>query len=134
MACVVAVSLLGCADQPTTTGGDNLVGIRPAKPSIDNPTGEETPANPKIFEGMQSKVEYRFHNVGGDVFAESITTETPIPGVCDSDPCEVIAIHYVNTDHNGLENVDMISSEGQQICKLQLNQGEIVSSDCSWYR
>ncbi|HSD89947.1 MAG TPA: hypothetical protein VLB44_20590 [Kofleriaceae bacterium] len=90
--------------------------------------------NPKIFEGMESKIEFRFHNIGGDVFAETIQLDSPLPGVCTSDPCEVVAIHYVDTDHNGLENVDLISTEGQLICKLQLAEGQVIARDCSWYR
>ena len=137
MACVAALSLFGCADQPTTTGGEDLVGVRPAKPSIDDPTNLHTPVNPQIFEGMSGRTHVRQPDVQtSGTFAETIKPDGLVPGVCDN--CEVIAIHVPSHsgtgDHTGLDNVDMYSSDGTYLCSLTRDSsGLLVQNDCGWY-
>ena len=131
MFCVAALALTGCVDE-TSTGGAYLNGMRPAKPSLDNPDNSPLPANPEIFEGMNKRASIKMPDLADGVYAESMKPPVPMEGVCDD--CEVIAFH-IEDDISGLEEIRVFSDGGEYLCRIQLNdEGQVTVDDCKWYR
>lgn len=131
--CVAGLSLTGCLDEPTT-GGGYLAGMRPAKPSIDNPTNSDLPAYPDIFEGMSSRSAFTMPDLNADnVFVETMTPPVPMPEVCEN--CQVTAAHVVD-DSYMLEEIRVFSDGGVPICRIFLDteSGTTIHDDCGWTR
>jgi hypothetical protein len=130
--CVAALSLTGCLDD-TSTGGGHMEGMRPAKPSLDNPSNSPLPANPDIFEGMNQRASIRMPELSTDgVWAEAIKPPVPMEGVCDD--CEVIAFHITNKDTSALEEIRVFSDGGTYLCRITFDQDQVTIDSCRWYR
>jgi hypothetical protein len=129
ISCVAALSLAGCLDDPTT-GGGYLEGMRPAKPSLDNPNNSPLPVNPEIFEGMNKASSIEMPELDTNVIVETISPPVPMDEVCDN--CQVIAFHIHHSD--SLDEIRVFSDGGNFLCKIFLNDKGSVVDDCGWTR
>lgn len=128
--CVAALSLAGCVDQETT-GGGQLAGMRPAKPSIDDPGNLPTGANPTIFEGMNYKSTISIPDVDADGMYGHLggmnEPAVPAPHVCES--CEVTAIK-LPAQQNGIDEVHLVKDGETEVCRIYLNDNDVVINEC----
>jgi hypothetical protein len=130
--CVGVLALVGCVDQETT-GGGQLEGIRPAKPSIDNPNNNPEGVNPVIDETMSPKSPIRLRDVDveglGTIDGKQLPSE-PAPEVCEN--CTVSPIK-LPSERNGIDEVRIVSDGGFELCRIYLNDGKVVVSECDTY-
>lgn len=134
MLCVALFSV-GCATDVETTGGGFLAGLRPAKPSLDDP-GTPSGSVPDISgNGFQNagmfKQDQLLHQ--SDLSAESIKDgNAPLPNeVCGGCEVTLITVSGNTADNGGIGEIDVVNDGGDHICSLVRGpDGEIDSSDC----
>ena len=129
MFCVGALSLVGCVDQEVT-GGGQLEGMRPAKPSLEELTSNPA-GGPLVFEGMNQNPATK--NVGhfdanwfGTLGGVMLPPE-PAREVCEN--CMVTAIKLPHDD-GGIDEVRIVSDGGLELCRIYLNDGQAVVNEC----
>lgn len=132
LAAVTALAMFGCADQVETTQGGNLDGIRPAKPSPDNPN--PAASGSKQFEGMQgawylSLDDVSFSGQPGTFSEEMNPQDNGGENLCES--CEVIAVH---TSDGYIDNVDMLAIDGSFLCRIRQTAVRVLENSCNWVR
>ena len=128
---LAALSLIGCATDNDGEGGAYLVGMRPAKPSIDDAKPVLPEANAALTHIYNGGLIWD-RGVGdgvytGDVSAEEISVPFPISGLCKVCDSGVIALR---DPRNPLE-LTILDELGNQFCKIWVDRdGNIETTDC----
>ena len=129
---LAALSLIGCATDNDGEGGAYLVGMRPAKPSIDDSKPALPQANAELTHLYNGGLAWDIHGVGGNmdgvtVSAEEISVPFPIEGLCKVCDTGVIALR----DPRNPFELQIIDELGNQFCKIWLDSdGNIETTDC----
>lgn len=136
--CIAALSLVGCADVETVNGG-HLAGMRPAKPSLENPNDSDFPQTPDQFvDGVNQRGMFDLpeglDRIPG-VYAETIDDGYyPLPGnVCGGCQVTLITVPPRDTSTNSdFGEIHVVNDGGNRICKILMNQdGSLDTRDCS---
>lgn len=128
-ALVAALSLFGCATDNDGEGGAHLAGLRPAKPSLDDPKSIGPALNPAIEHLLNGGLvrDLRGGNFVADpeISAETIKPPFPIRGVCNV--CEVVVLH----DRRVPGELNVLDEYGQYFCRFRvLDDGRVVDEGC----
>lgn len=128
-ALVAALSMFGCATDNDGEGGGHLAGLRPAKPSIDDPKSvgpTPSPAIEKILNGDMG-----FDVRGGDfladpeISAETIKSPFPIKGICET--CDLVVLK----DRRVPGELNVLDQYGRFFCTLWVgDDGHVNSTNC----
>ena len=125
--------VVGCATDNDGEGGGHQVGLRPAKPSLDDtkaPTPQANDALNHYFNGGLS-MDLRGANTDGDnndmISAEHINVPFPIEGLCEI--CDEGVIALRNPRNPG--ELQIIDDVGNLFCKIWVDdRGHIETTDC----
>lgn len=122
LACAAALSLFGCADDPTSTSGDNEVNVAGTKEAQN--FREDT-----LWKRLAENLHYRFEDVR---FSEKAGTfsETLMPDGWDGKACmdcEILAVHESN---GRIDDVGLWTLEGNLVCRIRQTATTIVSNTC----
>jgi hypothetical protein len=131
---LVVISLTGCATDNDGEGGAYLAGMRPAKPSIDDPTGTGLPQPPVgQTETIQQKGMIHLPDIAEGLYAETIKPWFEVRNLCEN--CEVTLVTVPTADktaNDGIGEISVVSDGGDQLCKIYLDQnGNLNTTDCS---
>lgn len=130
IAAALFVSLIGCAGDNDGEGGAYLFGMRPAKPSLDDPKPPRIDINPAIqfllTRGGPIPLGESFPTPdGGEVSAELITPPFPIEGLCPG--CDAVVL----TDARDPGELNLVEPDGQFLCRIWIAEdGHIEMTDC----
>ena len=114
LVCVAALSFAACADVETTGGGQGE-GIVPSKVA-----DQQLEHLVKQFD--PSQVTDNAQKLGG---------LAPADAICDG--CVMQAYAVVDTSA-GIDEVRVVTDGGMQVCKIFLDQGQIIIDECGWSR
>jgi hypothetical protein len=129
-AAALVVSLIGCAGEQDGEGGAFMDGLRPAKPSLDDPGPPGVDINPAVgfvlSGGAPIESELTVWTPdGGQVTAETIEVPFPIEGLCSA--CTVIVLR----DARNPAELNVVDIHGHFFCRLwTADDGHLVSTDC----
>ncbi len=129
---LAALSLVGCATDNDGEGGAYLVGMRPAKPSLDDAKPILPEANAALTHLYNGGLNWDIRGVNGGtedslISAEEISVPFPIAGLCKVCDTGVIALR---DPRNPLE-LQIIDELGNQFCKIWVDaDGNIETTDC----
>jgi hypothetical protein len=130
MFCVAALSLIGCVDEPTG-GGGQLEGLRPAKPTFDDPdvspTGANTDVNNKNAQLPPHQLPVDTDGFYGHLGGVALPPE-PAPEICPN--CEVTAIRLPEENSYGIDEVRVVSDGGLELCRIYLDDSGYVFNEC----
>lgn len=129
-ALVAALSLFGCATENDGEGGASLAGLRPAKPSADDPKSVGPALNPAIEAILNGAINQipRGGNWVADpeISAETITKPFAMKDVCDS--CDLIV---VLRDARNPGELNVLDEYGHFSCRIWLDDNnQVERSDC----
>jgi hypothetical protein len=127
---LAALSLIGCATDNDGEGGAYLVGMRPAKPSLDDSKPILPEANAALTHNYNGGLNWDDRGINGGtgdatLSAEDITLPFPIAGLCKV--CNVVALR----DPRNPYEMTILDEVGNQYCKVWLDSdGHIETTDC----
>jgi hypothetical protein len=126
MFCVALLSV-GCATDDEITGGGFLAGLRPAKPSADDP-GTAVGAVPDVSgNGLQKIGMWQQDPLlhGSDLHAETILDgHAPLPNeVCGGCEVTLITVGGTSADSGRIGEIEVVDDGGDHICTI------VVSAD-----
>ena len=134
-AIVASLVLFGCATENDGEGGGHLSGMRPAKPSLDDPKPPFATLNPAIEHVLTGglTVDIRENGAirlpgGAEISAENINVPFPIDGLCQVCDSGVIALK----DSRFPDEFHIVDDFGQFFCTVWFDQktGHIRQTNC----
>jgi hypothetical protein len=129
---LAALSLVGCATDNDGEGGAYLVGMRPAKPSLDDAKPILPQANAALTHLYNGGLAWDIRGGEGGtndvlISAEDISVPFPIEGLCKVCDTGVIALR----DPRNPSELTIVDELGNQFCKIWVTPGgEIETTDC----
>lgn len=126
----VSMSLIGCVADNDGEGGGFLEGLRPAKPSIDDPKAPVVEVNSAIqfvlHTGVPTKGDVIRTPDGVEVSAEAIAVPFPIDGLCIA--CDDVV---VLRDARAPGELHVIDDVGNFFCRIWVaDDGHLLTTDC----
>jgi hypothetical protein len=122
LACVAALSLAGCAEEPTSTSGDNEVNVAGTKEAQS--FREDT-----LWKRLAGDLHVRFEDVKFSekvgTFSEALMPESISGKTCMD--CEILAVHQSN---GRIDDIELWTYDGNLICKVRQSSTGLVSHTC----
>jgi len=109
--CVAALSLVGCAEEITPTGGMGE-GIAPYK------------LGPESFDAVKD------FDPSDVTKYEQKLSGAPIDSVCEG--C-VMDVYRVIDNSAFIDEVRVVSDGGAALCKIFVDHGQVVEDECGWF-
>jgi hypothetical protein len=123
LACVAALSLAGCAEEPTSTSGDNEVNVLGTKEG-QQLEREENPWQAKAA-NLSIKLETLTFSDHRGVWAETLVPEFD-GRTCLECNFEIMAVHQ----NNGFRDEIELWNEGSLMCHLVMTPAGLLRSTC----
>ncbi len=128
-ALIAALSLFGCATDNDGEGGGHLAGLRPAKPSADDPKSFGPAPSPAIEKILNGDMGFDIRGGGfvadPEISAETIKSPFPIKGVCET--CDLVVL----VDRRNPSELNVLDEYGRFFCRLWVSEdGHVESTDC----
>jgi hypothetical protein len=127
LACVAALSLVGCADEPTSTSGDTEINVSGTK-TPQEPLTRERDTRDAIIAGIPAGPVVEFSARIGE-WSENVRFDLGDEGVCQD--CEAIAIH--NSDGR-VDDTTLWQLDGTYVCGIKQTATRVLENDCSFVR
>jgi hypothetical protein len=129
-ALVASLALVGCVGENDGSGGAHLEGLRPAKPSLDDPKLPTPTLTPGVSflvqDGLVLGINGEVNQSGMEnLSAETISQPFPIDGICTG--CDLVVIR----DARNANDLLVIDELGKFLCHIWVDDnGAVESTSC----